>query len=112
MQKRRKNIETATERISVLLRIDEKRQIAEMAQDAGLSISEFFRQAAASFDAPRDDRLLDEAIIQLNKTASQASMAIDQALAFVEASNKRIAAMEAARTLPPKPLNHISGFYI
>lgn len=41
-----------------------------------------------------DDKMLDWMIDQMNKTAAQASAAIDESLAYVEASNKRISAME------------------
>lgn len=41
-----------------------------------------------------DDKLLEGMIDQMNKTTAQASAAIDEALAFVDASNKRIATME------------------
>ena len=85
---------TATQRIPVLVTATEKGQIAKMAKDAGLSMGEFFRRAAYSFSPSEDDRMLEGMIDQMNKTTLQASAAIDDALAFVEASNKRIEAME------------------
>jgi hypothetical protein len=72
----------------------EKKQIARMAKDAGLSMGEYFRRAATAFRPSDDEKLLEGMIEQMNKTTAQASIAIDDALAFVEASNKRIAAME------------------
>ncbi len=85
---------TATDRIPVLVTPDEKSRIAKRAKAAGLSTGEFLRRAAAAFHPSEDDALLAGMIDQMNKTTAQAGEAIDQALAFVEASNQRIAAME------------------
>lgn len=85
---------TATQRIPVLVTAAEKGRIAKMAKDAGLSMGEFLRRAASSFNPSEDDKLLEGMIDQMNKTTAHASAAIDEALEFVEASNKRIAAME------------------
>lgn len=85
---------TATERIPVLVTATEKGQIAQMAKNAGLSMGEFLRRAAASYRPSEEDTMLVGMIDQMNKTSAQANAAIDAALAFVEASNKRIAAME------------------
>jgi len=88
---------TATERIPVLVTASEKGRIAELAKAAGLSMGEFLRQAAASFRPAQDDTILEGMIEQMVKTTAQANAAIDDALSFVEASNKRIAKMEAKR---------------
>jgi hypothetical protein len=88
---------TATERIPVLVSTEEKAEIARLAKDAHLSMGEFLRRAAASFRPGEDDRMLEGMIVQMAKTTAQASAAIDEALAFVEASNQRIAAMEARK---------------
>lgn len=85
---------TASERIPVLVSTAEKARIARMAKSAGLSMGEFLRRAAAAFRPSDDDKILEGMIDQMNKTTAQASAAIDKALADVEASNKRIAAME------------------
>lgn len=85
---------TATERIPVLVTVSEKGQIAKMAKDAGLSMGEFLRRAASSYRPSEEDKMLDGLIDQMNKTTAQANAAIDEALAFVEASNKRIVEME------------------
>lgn len=85
---------TATERIPVLVTANEKTQIAQMAKNAGISMGELLRRAVASYRPSEDDRLLEGMIDQMNKTTLQASAAIDEALALVEASNKRLAAME------------------
>ena len=86
---------TATERIPVLVTSQEKAMIAKMAQDAHLSMGEFLRRAAAAFRPNEDDKILEGMIDQMLKTSAQASAAIDDVLAFVEVSNRRILAMEA-----------------
>lgn len=88
---------TATERIPVLVSAKEKNQIAKMAREAGVSMGEYLRRAAASFRPSDEDELLEGMIDQMLKTTAQASAAIDDALAFVDASNKRIARFEAQR---------------
>jgi hypothetical protein len=88
---------TASERIPVLVTPAQKKQIALMAKAAGLSMGEFLRRAAASFHSSDDDQMLEGMIRQMAKTTARASAAIDEALSFVEASNKRIKALEAKR---------------
>ena len=87
----------ATERIPILVTPAEKKQIARMAKAAGLSMGEFLRRAAASFHPSEDDEMLAGMIGQMAKTTARASAAIDEALSYVEASNKRIKALEAKR---------------
>lgn len=70
-----------------------------MAKAAGLSKGEFLRRAAASFRPMEDDKILEGMIDQMTKTTAAASAAIDDAIAFVEASNRRIKAMESKRKL-------------
>ena len=89
---------TAIQRIPVLVTAKEKAQIAKLAKDAGLSMGEYLRRATASFHPPEDDEALEGMIEQMLKTTQQANRAIDQALAFVEASDQRIAALEALRS--------------
>lgn len=55
------------------------------------------RRAASSYRLSKDDNVLNGMIDQMNKTTAQASAAIDKALAFVDASNKRIEVMERSR---------------
>ncbi len=84
----------ATERIPVLVTAKEKSQISIMAKKSGISMGELLRRAASSYRPSEDDKTLEGMIDQMNKTTAQANAAIDKALAFVEASNIRIAAME------------------
>jgi hypothetical protein len=87
----------ATERIPVLVTPGEKKKIARLARAAGLSMGEFLRRAAASFHPTEDDEMLAGMIGQIAKTTTRASAAIDDALQYVEASNKRIKALEAKK---------------
>ncbi len=88
---------TATERIPVLVTATEKSRIANMARDTGLSMGEFLRRAAASFSPSQDDVAMESMIVQMIKTTKAANRALDDALVYVEQSNKRIATMEAKR---------------
>ena len=87
---------TATARVPVLMSPMEKNLFAEKAQQAGISLGELFRRAAASYQTQtrENDTLLEGMIIQIQKSTAQAENAIDDALAFVEKSNRRIAQME------------------
>src|SRR5215831_14984558 len=95
MHMRVQAMSVATERIPILVTPSEKKQIARMARAAGLSMGEYLRRAAASFRPAEDDALLEGMIGQMAKTTARASAAIDDALRYVEASNKRIRALKA-----------------
>ncbi len=84
-----------TERIPVLVTAAEKKRIAKKAKEAGLSMGELLRQAAVSFRPAEDDAALEAMIAQMLKSTASASAALDDAIAYVAQSNKRIAAMEA-----------------
>lgn len=88
---------TATARIPVLVTAKEKAQIARKAKSAGLSMGEYLRRAAQAFRPSDDDKTLESMIDQMLKATERADRAIDDALAFVEESNRRIAAMETER---------------
>ncbi|MES2759196.1 MAG: ribbon-helix-helix protein, CopG family [Pseudomonadota bacterium] len=88
---------TTTERIPVLVTSQEKERIAKLASDAGLSMGEFLRQAAESFRPEEETEMLLGMIDQMLKTTARTSDAIDDALEFIEASNKRMEALEANR---------------
>lgn len=88
---------TATEHIPVLVTAEEKARIAKLAQDSGLSMGEFLRRAAESFRPDDETEIFNGMIDQMIETTNRASDAIDDALEFIDASNKRMAALEAAR---------------
>jgi hypothetical protein len=85
----------ASERIPILVTRAEKARITRKARQAGLSVGEFFRQAASVFEPKTEDSIVLEGMIgQIEQTTQRASAAIDDALAHIEASEKRIASME------------------
>lgn len=90
---------TATQRIPVLVTAAEKSRIARKAKDTGLSVGEFLRRAAASFRPSQDDAAIEGMIGQMLKSTKSANHALDDALTYVERSNKRIMAMEAKHRL-------------
>ncbi len=88
----------ATERIPVLLTREQKARLAKRAKAANLTMGEYVRRAADAYEPDADDKALGGLIEQVRKTAEQAARAIDEASAFVAASQKRIANMESAHT--------------
>jgi hypothetical protein len=95
VQDKEGNMATANERIPVLVTPQEKETIAKMAKDAHMSMGEFLRRAASSFRPSEDEQVLERMIDQMLKTTARASTAVDEALSFVDASNRRIATMES-----------------
>jgi hypothetical protein len=89
---------TTTEQIPVLVTRQEKERIARLASEAGISMGEFLRRAAESFRPEDETEMLVGLIDQMLKTTARASDAIDDALEFVEASNRRMAALESSPT--------------
>ncbi len=85
---------TATERVPVLMTPDEKNRIVAKAKKAGMKTSQFMRLAAERYQPSEDEEALAAMIEQMSRLTDNAARAIDEALDFVEASNRRIAAME------------------
>jgi rhamnose utilization protein RhaD (predicted bifunctional aldolase and dehydrogenase) len=75
----------------------EKRAIAAKAKRLGIPISELMRRGAAAYGASIEDEELGTLADTAKAAAERASAAIDDALKFIEASNRRIAAIEAKR---------------
>lgn len=86
---------TATERVPVLMTPTEKKRVTAKAKKAGLTTGEYMRRAAATYRPTDDDATMGVMIDAMNKATDKAEQAIDDALAFVAASNKRIKTMEA-----------------
>ncbi|HLF10571.1 MAG TPA: ribbon-helix-helix protein, CopG family [Gammaproteobacteria bacterium] len=84
---------TVGERLVVQLTAKEKREICRKAREAGLNVSEFVRRALADTADEGDE--LDELLDRTKAAAKQSIAIIDEALDFVNASNERIAQMEA-----------------
>jgi len=85
----------AIERIVVQATPQEKKAISAKAKRLGLPVSELMRRGATAYNSAESDEELGAVADAAMAAANRASDAIDDVLAFVEASNKRIAAMEA-----------------
>jgi hypothetical protein len=85
----------AVERIVVQATAQEKRAISAKAKKLGLPVSELMRRGATAYKSAESDEELGIVADAATAAASRASGAIDDMLAFVEASNRRIDAMEA-----------------
>lgn len=87
----------ATERIPVLVTKTQKQRLTARAKAAGLSTGEFLRRAAECYSPSEDEVLLEGLLKQVAKTTQQAERAIDDALAYVAASERRLAKASAER---------------
>lgn len=87
---------TATERIVVQVTPTQKEAIGSAAKRLGLNMSELMRQAAQGFQPKADDDDMNALIQRVNLSTKDANDALDDALAFISESNKRIAAMNKA----------------
>jgi hypothetical protein len=87
----------AVERIVVQTTTEEKKAIVAKARRLGLPISELMRRGASAYEPAEADEELGALADAARTAADRASAAIDDALAFIEASNQRIAALETER---------------
>ena len=87
----------STERLVVLVTPEEKAAIAARAKSAKVPMGEFLRRAAEAYTPGEDESLLNGLVSQVEKSTATADSALADALRFIAASNRRIAAMEAAR---------------
>lgn len=85
----------AIERLNVVVTADEKIRITRAARDAGISTGEYMRRAAAAYFTPEEEAVLDGMLRLLNESTLRTSAAIDSALAWIAASNRRIAGLDA-----------------
>ena len=85
----------AIQRIVVQTTTQDKKAIAAKAKKLDMPISELMRRGAFAYDAGETDAQLGALADAARGAADRAGAAIDDALAFIEASNKRIAAMQA-----------------
>lgn len=86
---------TAIERIVVQATPQEKKTISAKAKKLGLPVAELMRRGAVAYNSAEQDEELGAVADAAMAAADRASDSIDEVLAFVEASNKRIATMEA-----------------
>lgn len=85
----------AVERIVVQATPQEKKSISTKAKRLGMSIAELMRRGAVSYSSAEADEELGALADAAKAAADRAADSIDEVLTFVEASNKRIAAMES-----------------
>jgi hypothetical protein len=83
--------------IPVPVTLKQKARISKMAKEAGLTIGEFMRRAADSHVSREDEELLEGLIRQLNKSTAKTIATVDQAIAVIDASHRRIDAMLAGK---------------
>jgi len=85
----------AVERIVVQATAQDKKAIAAKAKKLDLPISELMRRGAFAYESSESDAELGALADTAKGAADRAGAAIDDALSFIEASNRRIATMEA-----------------
>ena len=94
---------TANERIVVQVTPQDKKAITAKAKKLDLPVSELMRRGAFAYESSESNDELGALADAAKRAADRASGYIDDALAFISASNKRIAAMEAkAREQPAR----------
>ena len=85
----------ATARIPLQLEPSEKLAIAKKAKAQGVSVNDYVRRAVRAFNPETlRDQEIDSVIAQVASSTQRAEAALEDALAFISASQKRIAEME------------------
>ena len=92
----------AVQRIVVQATAQDKKAIVVKAKRLDMPISELMRRGAFAYETSESDAGLVTLAEAAGAAAERAGSAIDDALAFIEASNQRIAAMEAAAKVQAK----------
>ncbi|MBC7706266.1 MAG: hypothetical protein H7274_20240 [Rhodoferax sp.] len=85
---------TAVQRIVVQTTTQDKKAIVAKAKKLDLPISELMRRGAFAYESADADAELGALADAAKGAADRAGAAIDDALDFIESSNKRIATME------------------
>jgi hypothetical protein len=85
----------AVERIVVQATAQDKKAIVAKAKKLDLPISELMRRGAFAYQSSDSDDEIGALADAAQSAAERAGAAIEDALGFIEASNRRIAAMEA-----------------
>ena len=93
---------SAVERIVVQATPQDKKAIAAKARRLELPISELMRRGAFAYQSDAADVEMSALADAAKLAADRAGAAIDDALSFIDASNKRIAAMESKATRSPR----------
>jgi hypothetical protein len=94
---------TAIERIVVQTTLSDKQAISAKARKFDLPVSELMRRAAFAYASDEADKELGALADAAKGAADRAGSAIDDAMSFIAASNKRIAGMETAAAKSSKP---------
>ena len=92
----------AVERIVVQATPQDKKAITAKAKKLDLPVSELMRRGAFAYESDESNDELGALADAAKRAADRASEFIDDALAFIAASNKRIAAMEAKAQRPAR----------
>jgi hypothetical protein len=92
----------AVQRIVVQATIQDKKAIAAKAKKLDIPVSELMRRGAFAYQSSDTDDELSALADAAKGAAERSGASIDDALEFIEASNRRIAAMEArsAKAVP------------
>ena len=85
----------AVQRIVVQTTAQDKKAIVSKAKKLGIPVSELMRRGAFAYESSESDAELGALADAAKGAADRAGAAIEDALAFIEASNKRISAMES-----------------
>lgn len=93
---------TAIERIVVQTTTEDKKSIVAKAKQLNLPISELMRRGAFAYESDETDAELAALADAAKAAADRAGTAIDKSLEYIEASNNRIAAMEAKVVMDSK----------
>jgi hypothetical protein len=89
---------TAAQRIVVQSTPQDKKAITAKAKRLAIPVAELMRRGAFAYEAGDTDEELGVLADAARGAADRAGAAIDDALGYIEASNKRIAAMETRAT--------------
>ncbi len=92
----------AVERIVVQTTAHDKKALAAKAKKLDLPLAELMRRGAFAYQSSQTDDELGVVADAAKAAADNASKAIDDALDFIAASTKRIAAMEAKAMKPTR----------
>ena len=91
----KENTMPATARIPLQLEPSEKLAIAKRAKAQGVSVNDYVRSAVRAFNPETlRDQEIDSVLAQVARSSQHAEAALDDALDFIAASQKRIAEME------------------
>jgi hypothetical protein len=88
-------VSAAVQRIVVQATTQDKKAITAKAKKLDMPVSELMRRGAFAYESDQSDEELGALADAAKVAADRSCAAIDDAMAFINASNKRIAAMEA-----------------